>query len=109
MWATDEARRPRTRPSASTTNQLRWISVTFGENVRTRPIFRFRVVGETASGPGSRDGLNGPGGPESRRTRIGPLAGRGKPPGRSAGPGSAGRVRRPGSVAGTVGDRQQAQ
>src|ERR1700722_20576546 len=80
MWATDEARRPRTSPSASTTYQVLWISETFGENVRTRPIFRIRVVGETASGPGSRGGLNGPGGPESRRTRIGPLAEGGRQP-----------------------------
>src|ERR1700722_13623718 len=105
MWATDEARRPRTRPSASTTYQLRWISGTFGENVRTRPIFRIRVVGETASGPGSRDGLNGPGGPESRRTRIGPLAGVGKPPPETAGPGSRGRA----SGRRSVGHRDQAQ
>ena len=46
--ATSEARRPRTRPSASTTYQARWISLTFGENVRTGPIFRFRVGGELA-------------------------------------------------------------
>src|SRR5580704_6532211 len=46
--ATSEARRPRTRPSASTTYQARWISLTFGENVRTKPIFRFRVGGELA-------------------------------------------------------------
>src|ERR1700735_3829228 len=92
MWATDEARRPSTSPSASTTYQVLWISVTFGENVRTRPIFRIRVVGKTASGPGSRGGLNGPGGPESRRTRIGPLTGGGKPPPPTAGTGSGRRA-----------------
>src|ERR1700722_5477414 len=97
MAATDEARRPRTRPSASTTYHVLWISETFGENVRTRPIFRYRVVGETASGPASWGGLNGPGGPESRRTRIGPLAGGGKPPPVIGG----GR--------GSIGDRDQAE
>src|ERR1700731_1409378 len=99
MAATDEARRPRTRPSASTTYQVLWISETFGENVRTRPIFRIRVVGEIASGPGSRGGLNGPGGPESRRTRIGPLAEGGKPPpGRRHDRGSGGRTAAAGPV-----------
>src|ERR1700728_625383 len=92
MAATDDARRPRTRPSASTTYHVLWISETFGENVRTRPIFRYRVVGETASGPASWGGLNGPGGPESRRTRIGPLAGGGKPPPLTAGTGAGGRA-----------------
>src|ERR1700728_1354860 len=101
MAATDDARRPRTRPSASTTYHVLWISETFGENVRTRPIFRFCVVGETASGPASWGGLNGPGGPESRRTRTGPQAGGGKPPPRTAGPGAGGRA--------SIGHRDQAQ
>src|SRR5271154_4716947 len=92
MAATEDARRPSTRPSASTTYQVRSISVTFGENVRTRPIFRIRVVGETASGLRRRGGLSAPGGPESRQTRIGPPAGWGKPPTRTAGPGSGGRA-----------------
>src|SRR5271169_1409717 len=80
MAATEEARRPRTRPSASTTYHVRWMSVTFGENVRTRPIFRFRVVSEPfprtwVPGPGS-----GPaGGPTGRPTRIGRLSRGGKP------------------------------
>ena len=90
MAATDEARRPRTRPSASTTYQVRWISVTFGENVRTRPIFRFRVVGEPSlrrlpreraqGSRGSReptyqDRAPGQGGQAAALSRTGPAAG----------------------------------
>src|SRR5580700_8346121 len=92
MAATEEARRPRTRPSASTTYQARVISVTFGENVRTRPIFRIRVVSEPSPDTRPEAGLRAPGGPASRHTRIEPLEGVGKPPHRTGRNGSGGRT-----------------
>src|ERR1700722_4826911 len=76
MRATSEARRPRTRPPASTTYQARWISLTLGENVRKGTVFRWRVMRGAGTG-GCAQVL---GGPVGRRTRIGPRGGAGKPP-----------------------------
>src|SRR5580704_15455118 len=96
------------------------MSVTFGENVRTRPIFRIRVVSEPSPDTRPEAGLRAPGGPASRRTRIEPLEGVGKPPPRAGRDRSGGRtVLRPagataaaaaaGSSDRRVGHRDQAQ
>ena len=70
--------------------------MTFGENVRTRPIFRFRVGGEHS--PICRL-AQGPGGPWGRPTRIGP-------PRRPSKPRGAGRRPPPtGSAAASAGPR----
>src|SRR5262245_66447318 len=57
MRATAVARRPRTRPSASTTYQARWISDAFGEYVGTRATFMDVRCGcaWAKRGPGATD------------------------------------------------------